>query len=154
MVSQKHLRLLGNFAAATLLVFTVACGPSLTLTGVDYSQPIESVMSPDQDGLVEDVRIGVSFNITPLNVKERGEDASLPSEVRLIRSRDGYYFVTAPGYSNVYVFESEESALELTEIINVSEAGLAQPAFNQRTNYIQLIDGDAEYRLTKDGLAN
>ena len=154
MVSKKHLRLLGNFAAATLLVFTVACGPSLTLTGVDYAQPIESVMAPDQDGNVEDVRMGISFNITPMNIEERGEDASLPGEVRLIRSSDGYYFVTAPGYNNVYVFTSAESSLELEDVIEVTEAGLAEPAFNQRANYIQLIDGNTEYRLNKDGLVN
>jgi len=154
MVSMKHLRFLGNVTAVTLLVFTVACGPSLTLTDVDYAQPIESVMSPDQNGNVEDARMGVSFNITPLNVKELGQDSSLPEEVRVIRSRDGYYFVTAAGYSNVYVFKSAERSLELYETINVSEAGLANPAFNQRSPHIQLVDGNNEYRLTKDGIAN
>jgi len=154
MVSMKHLRLLGNISAATLLVFAVACGPSLTLTDVDYAQPMESVASPDQNGNVQDVRLGIRFNVTELNVKERGEGSSLPEEVRFIRSRDGYYFVTAPGYRNVYVFEVEERALDLKRVIRVSGAGLANPAFNQRSPYIQLIDGDVEYRLTKDGLAN
>jgi len=150
----KHLRLLGNISAAMLLVFAVACGPSLTLTDVDYAQPIESVASPDQNGNVEDVRLGIKFNVAELNIKERGEGSSLPEEVRFIRSRDGYYFVTAPGYRNVYVFEVEERALDLSTVIRVSEAGLANPAFNQRSPYIQLVDGDVEYRLTKDGLAN
>ena len=154
MVSMKHLRLLGNISAAMLLVFAVACGPSLTLTDVDYAQPIESVASPDQNGNVEDVRLGIKFNVAELNIKERGEGSSLPEEVRFIRSRDGYYFVTAPGYRNVYVFEVEERALDLSTVIRVSEAGLANPAFNQRSPYIQLVDGDVEYRLTKDGLAN
>jgi hypothetical protein len=154
MVSMKHLRLLGNVTAAMLLVFAVACGPSLTLTDVDYAQPMESVASPDQNGNVQDVRLGISFNVTALNAKERGEGSALPEEVRFIRSRDGYYFVTAPGYMNVYVFEVEERALDLKKIIRVSGAGLANPAFNQRSPYIQLVDGDVEYRLTKDGLAN
>jgi len=150
----KHLRLLGNISAAMLLVFAVACGPSLTLTDVDYAQPMESVASPDQNGNVEDIRLGIRFNVTELNIKERGEGSPLPEEVRFIRSRDGYYFVTAPGYRNVYVFEVEERALDLEKVIRVSEAGLANPAFNQRSPYIQLVDGDVEYRLTKDGLAN
>ncbi len=154
MVSMKQFRLLGNISAVTLLFFAVACGPSLTLTGVDYAQPIESVMIPDQDGNVEDVRVGVRFNVTSLNVKERGEDSPLPNEIRLIRSRDGYYFITAPGYQNVYVFKSDEGSLELEEIIEVSEEGLSNPAFNQRAPHVQLIDGPNEYRLTKDGLAN
>ncbi|MEX0681248.1 MAG: hypothetical protein WD097_07680 [Balneolales bacterium] len=150
----KHLGLPGKLSIAAILVFMVACGPSLTLTNVDYSQPMESVMSPDANGNVEDPRMGISFDITPLNVEERGENASLPDEVRLIRSNEGYYFVTAPGYSNVYVFTSAEGSLELHATIPVSEAGLAEPAFNQRAPYIQLVDGSSEYRLTKDGLAN
>lgn len=154
MISIKHLRLLGKLSVATLLVFTVACGPSLTLTDVDYAQPMESVASPDQNGNVEDPRLGIRFNISALNVEERGQGASLPDEVRFIRSRDGYYFVTAPGYSNVYVFESAERALELYETIEVSATGLANPAFNQRSPHIQLIDGDTEFRLTKDGIVN
>ncbi len=149
----KHLRFLGNLSAATLLVLTVACAP-LTLTDVDYAQPVESVMTPDQNGNVEDVRLGISFNITPINVEELGEDAPLPNEVRFIRGSQGYYFVTAPGYSNVYVLESGEQIMELYETIFVSEAGLANPAFNQRPPHIQLIDGPDEYRLTKDGLVN
>ncbi len=154
MVSMKHLRILGNISAAMLLVFAIACGPSLTLTDVDYAQPMESVASPDQNGNVQDVRLGIRFNVTDLNIKERGEGSSLPEEVRFIRSRDGYYFVTAPGFRNVYVFEVEERALDLKTVIRVSGAGLANPAFNQRSPYIQLVDGDVEYRLTKDGLAN
>jgi len=150
----KHLRILGNISAAMLLVFAIACGPSLTLTDVDYAQPMESVASPDQNGNVQDVRLGIRFNVTDLNIKERGEGSSLPEEVRFIRSRDGYYFVTAPGFRNVYVFEVEERALDLKTVIRVSGAGLANPAFNQRSPYIQLVDGDVEYRLTKDGLAN
>jgi hypothetical protein len=154
MVSKIHLRLLGKLSAITLLVFTVACGPTLTLTDVDYSQPIESVVSPDQNGNVEDLRMGVAFNVTPLNVQERGEGASLPENVRFIRSRDGYYFITAAGYRNVYVFQSGERSLELVETIRVSETGLANPAFNQRSPHIQLIDGNNQYRLTHSGLVN
>lgn len=150
----KHLRLLGNVSAAALLLFTVACGPSLILTDVDYAQPMESVMAPDQFGNVEDTRLGIGLNIMALNNEELGSNASLPEHVRLIRSRDGYYFVTAPGYKNVYVFESAERALNLKNTIRVSDAGLANPAFNQRSPHIQLIDGNVEYRLTKDGLAN
>ncbi|MDG5765906.1 hypothetical protein QA596_00415 [Balneolales bacterium ANBcel1] len=154
MVSKKHLRLLGNISAATLLVFTVACGPSLTLTGVEYAQPMESVMTPDANGNVEDPRMGISFDVTPLNVKERGEGASLPAEVRLIRSSDGYYFVTAPGFRNVYVFKAKESAMDLEETIRVSSTGLANPAFNQRSPHIQLVDEGIDYRLTINGIVN
>lgn len=154
MVSTIKLRSLGNLSAAMLLVFAVACGPSLTLTDVDYAQPIESVMAPDDLGNVQDVRMGVGFNVTPLNVKELGDNALLPSQVRMIRSSDGYYFVTAPGYTSVYVFEASESTLELVEVIAVNAAGLSNPAFNQRSPHIQLIDGDTEFRLTRNGIVN
>ncbi|MDI6402854.1 hypothetical protein QLX67_12675 [Balneolaceae bacterium ANBcel3] len=154
MVSTKHLRFLGNLTVVMLLAFTVACGPSLTLTDVDYSQPMESVASPDQNGMVNYIGTGISFDVTPLNVKERGEGAALPEKVRIIRNRDGYYFVTAPGYRNVYVFTPEERALKMEERIRVSDAGLANPAFNQQGTHIQLIDGNTELRLSKSGIVN
>lgn len=150
----KQFRFIGNVSALTLLVFAVACGPSLTLTDVNFTEPMESVVSPDASGNVADVQKGIRFNIVPVNNKEHGQGASLPSEVRFIRGPEGYYFLTAQGYNNVYVFKPKARELELHKIIFVSEAGLANPAFNERSPVIQLIDGNVEYRLTKDGLTN
>lgn len=122
-----------------ILLGVAACGPSLVLHNVDYSQPIESVLEVDSDFNVHDQRFAVKFSITPL-LDEEGIPSV--SEIRIIRSRAGYYFVTASGFNNVYIFASGESKLELVEKIRVSDNGLSQPAFNQRGSHIELIDRD------------
>ena len=131
-----------------LLFGAAACGPSLVLEDVDYSQPIESVIAPDDNLEVHDQRYAVKFNIGPI-IEEEGVPAE---EVRLIRNRAGYYFLTASGFNNVYVFESAESELKLETKIEIGE--LSQPAFNLRDGNIELVDiGTGEtYTLTHEGL--
>jgi hypothetical protein len=120
-----------------LLFGAAACGPSLVIQNVDYAQPIESVLSPDSDNQVHDQRYAIKFNISGILEKE---GASSVDEIRLIRNRAGYYFVTASGFNNVYVFETDESELNLKTKIEITSNGLGQPAFNQRDSYIELVD--------------
>ncbi len=68
-------------------------------------------------------------------------------KVRLIRSSEGYYFLTGPRFKNVYVFESGEAELSLKTKIEVSKGGLANPALNQRPPNIELVDGDSFRKL-------
>lgn len=134
-----------------LLFGAAACGPSLVLQGVDYAQPIESVLTPDSNAEVHDQRYAVKFNISPV-LEEEGE--SSVDQVRLIRNSAGYYFLTAAGFNNVYVFAPAESELELETKINITGDGLQQPAFNQRNGQIELVDiatGDT-YNLDQNGL--
>ncbi|MEX0639318.1 MAG: hypothetical protein WDZ29_03565 [Balneolaceae bacterium] len=132
---KNHITALASCVA--LLFGATACGPALVIQNVDYSQPVESVLSPASDHSVQDLRYAVSFSIQSI-LEEEGVDSV--SEIRLIRGHKGYYFVTASGFSNVYVFEPGESELQLKTIINVAEEGLGQPAFNQRGDHIELID--------------
>lgn len=120
-----------------LLFGAAACGPSLVIQNVDYSQPVESVLTPDGDAMVHDQRYAIKFSISSI-LEEEG--VSSVDEIRLIRNRAGYYFVTAEGFSNVYVFEADESELKLAKKIEISGDGLGQPAFNQRDTYIELVD--------------
>lgn len=132
------------------MVSVAACGPSLVIQNVDYSQPIESVLETDGDNSVHDQRYGILFNVTPI-LEEEG--VSSVDEIRLIRSDKGYYFLTAAGFSHVYVLEPGESELSLKEAIHLSEEGLSQPALNQRGDYIEVIDratGDS-YRVNEEG---
>ncbi len=134
-----------------LLLGTVACGPSLVIQNVDYTQPVESVLSPDSDNIVHDQRYAVKFNVSPILTEEGTNEAD---NVHLIRNRAGFYFVTASGFQNVYVFEPAENELKLSSKIEITTAGLGQPAFNQRQDHIELIDmasGDT-YRLTQEGI--
>lgn len=133
------------------LVFGVAaCGPSLVIQNVDYSQPIESVLTPDSDNQVHDQRFAIQFNISGIL---ETEDISSVDEIRLIRNHAGYYFVTAAGFVNVYVFEPGENELKLKTAIEITENGLGQPAFNLRGGNIELVDrtsGDI-YNLDENG---
>lgn len=134
-----------------LLFGAAACGPSLVLEDVDYAQPIESVLAPDDNSEVHDQRYAVKFSIAPV-LEEEG--ITSVDEIRLIRNRAGYYFLTAAGFNNVYVFEPAESELALATIIEITENGLEQPALNQRDEHIELVDiGTGEtYNLDQSGL--
>ena len=134
MNKQSLLYLLFSLA---ILLSVSACGSSLILENVDYSQPIESVLVPDSDQIIHDQRYAVKFSIAPLLAEENLTEID---EIRMIRNRKGYYFLTASGFNNVYVLSPGESILELVEKLFITENGLSQPAFNQRDSYIELID--------------
>lgn len=134
-----------------LLFGAAACGPSLVIQDVDYSQPIESVLTPDANNEVHDQRYAIKFNITPIL---ESEGTSSADEIRLIRNRAGYYFVTAAGFNSVYVFQPAENELKLKSEIEISEEGINRPAFNLRNGNIELVDretGDT-YNLDQNGL--
>lgn len=135
---------------ATLLFGAAACGPSLVIQNVDYSQPIESVLTPDTNNEVHDQRYAIQFNISSIL---ETEGVSSVEEIRLIRNNAGYYFVTAAGFSNVYVFETGESELSLETEIELTDEGLGSPAFNLRNGQIELVDLDSgtTYNLDQNG---
>ncbi|MEX2463537.1 MAG: hypothetical protein WD513_04540 [Balneolaceae bacterium] len=122
----------------TIMAGVAACGSSLIIQEVDYSQPVESVLAPDSENSVQDQRYAVKFSIS--GVLE-DEGISAVNQIRLIRNSTGFYFLTANGFQNVYKFQSGEGTLKLIEKIRVSENGLGQPAFNQRGTHIELVDG-------------
>ncbi|MCC5940994.1 MAG: hypothetical protein JJU37_05580 [Balneolaceae bacterium] len=129
---------LTTLSVITALIFTaVGCGSSMVIQNVDYSQPIESVLAPDADQMIHDQRFAIKFSIA--KVLER-EGMQTVDEVRLIRNRAGFYFLTAQGFNNVYVFEPGERELKKKEIIEISSEGIGDPAFNQRDRYIELVD--------------
>ncbi len=129
----------------------VSCGPSLVIQNVDYSQPLESVISVDSDNMVYDQKYGIRFSVSPI-LEEEGMTSI--DEVHLIRNNAGYYFVAGNGFQNVYVFEPDEKELKLSTKIEFSEeGGLREPAFNQRDSYIELVDraNDQTYQIDQNG---
>ena len=82
------------------------------------------------------------------------EGSSSVNEVHLIRNNDGYYFVTANGFQNVYVFAPGEGELKLENTIEFVENALGEPAFNKREGYIELVDlsNNESYRLDHEGI--
>lgn len=133
------------------MIGSVSCGPSLVIQNVDYSQPLESVLTPDSENMVHDQRYAIKFSVSPIL---EAEGSSSVNEVHLIRNNDGYYFVTANGFQNVYVFAPGEGELKLENTIEFVENALGEPAFNKREGYIELVDlsNNESYRLDHEGI--
>lgn len=133
---------------ASIVMLGTAC-KTFVVKNVNYAHQIESVLTPDENGTVHDMRYGISFNVTPFQQQEFGEnDSTEIKEVRLIRNENGYYFITANQFKNVYVMEPGNGELKLKTKIKVSEERLAAPAFNLRNSTVQLVKTDTNEVLT------
>ena len=121
---------------------------TLSLQWVDYSWPVESVLKVSQQNIVEEGRYSISMRVTNLAVEEfQDSTALMGTSLRLIRSEEGFYFVTGPRFKNVYVFTPGASELNMRSKIQVSETGMKSPALNQRTPYIEVVDGKGWKRI-------
>lgn len=115
---------------------------SLTLENVNFAWPVESVLTVGQDNRVEEGRYALSLSVAQLAEKEFEDSTALRgSQLRVIRSGEGYYFVTGPRFKNVYVFAPGAAELSAEGIIEVSQTGLSNPALNQRPPHVELLDG-------------
>jgi len=140
------------FIIAGLLAYS-GCS-SLTLQSANFSWPVESVLPVNSDGNVVEQRYSIEFNTLPLFFEEyQDSSAYAGKEVRLIRDQQGYYYMTANEFKNVYVFQAGEGELILENKISISETGILRPAFNQRGTYIELIDANNKsFSLTHNGI--
>ena len=137
---------------AGLLIYS-ACS-TLTLQSANFAWPIESVLPVNDEGNVLDQRYSVEFNTTPLFYEElKDSNAYAGKDIRLIRDKEGYYYMTANEFKNVYVFQAEEGELILENKIPISETGIIRPAFNQRDTLIELVDANNKIiSLTHQGM--
>ncbi len=145
---KKVLVLIGM--TASLLI--VGCS-SLQLQPADFSWAAEEVVQIGQQGTVDAKRYSVSFNITALLAKEFGADqtaAKNTTEIRLIRDKAGFYYITGKNFKNVYVLVQSEGALAVNNTLTISaEKGMDDPKFDQKDSYIELWNGANKYQLTK-----
>ncbi len=130
---------------------------SLVLKPADFSWPVESVLKADDNGNVNIQRYSISFNVKPLFFKETGDSTAYQNEpIRVIRNMKGYYFMVANNFKNVYVFNVKDGGFSLDKTIEISKkTGVDNPAFNQRTPYIELVYGqnsDQKLNLTEKGI--
>ncbi|HEY6436699.1 MAG TPA: hypothetical protein VIY47_08915 [Ignavibacteriaceae bacterium] len=141
------------FLIVAALLICSACS-TLTLESADFSWPIESVLPVNSNGNVMDQRHSVEFNTKPLFYEELTDSSAYSGkEIRLIRDQQGFYYVTANEFKNVYVFQAEEGELTLDNKIPISETGIVRPAFNQRGTYIELVDANNKaLSLTHKGI--
>lgn len=142
-----------RFLIAALLLVLAGCS-SLTIEQVDFAWPVESVETVNSMNRIEARRYALTLDVLPIAVAEfQDSSALLGATLRIIRNREGYYFITGPAFRNVYVFKPGAGSLILHTAIEVSSTGLRSPAFNQRPPVVELLDEQAPpRRLTPDGL--
>ncbi len=135
--------LIGTFTACSVL----------TLTPANFAWPIESVLKVNDEGEVSEERYSFSFDAKGIYYEEFQDSlAYLDRELRIIRDVQGYYFITGVKFKNVYVFRAYDGAMVLNNKILISESGVQNPAFNQRSPHIELIDSDKKLKLTHQGI--
>ena len=141
-----------NFLPFLLLVFAAACS-TLKLQQADFAWPVESVISVDENGKVSDDRYSISFDAKSLFFEETKDSSAYEGKkIRMLRDINGYYFITADNFKNVYVFQMDNGSMVLHKKILISETGIVNAALNQRAPYIELIyDGKSLY-LTNNGI--
>ena len=145
------MRLQKYFSALLLIIFS-ACS-SLTLKPADYSWPIENVLKVDGKGFVEEQRYSFTLKVKTLFYEEFKDSTNFSGkEIRLIRDKVGFYYITGKEFKNVYVFAPEESSMSLENKILVTETGLTSPVFNQKSPNIELLDNSNKYLLNHKGI--
>lgn len=126
---------------------------SLTLKPAEFGWPIEAVLKIDNQGFVKEERHSVYFNTKELFLEEMQDSLGYAGKtLRLIRNNEGYYFMTAVDFKNVYVFSADKNSFALEKKIEIDETGMPNPVFNQRSLFIELITNGKSYRLTSDGI--
>ena len=136
-----------------LLLGLLAGCAALTLQPANFAWPIESVLSVDESGMVSDNRYSFSFDTKILFFEEFNDSSAyMEKEIRILRDVNGFYFITANKFKNVYVFKMNHGAMVLDNKIFISEFGIENPALNQRVPYVELIDGDKSLHLTNTGI--
>jgi hypothetical protein len=137
---------------AVFVILIQACS-SVTLAPADFAWPAEVVMNSDNDGNVFDKRYSMTFNIKPLIAEEFGDSVSAAGrEIRLIRNKNGYYFIISPNFKNVYSFIMKDGSFNSSGKIEIDENGVTAPAFNQRETYIELLTGKEPLHITEEGI--
>lgn len=145
-----------NYIKITLIITSVAlfasCS-SLLLEPAQFSWPIESVLKIDNDGFVKEERHSIYFDTKALFFEETQDTLSYAGKsIRIIRNNEGFYFITSTDFKSVYVFSVVKNAFSLENKIQINETGLQNPAFNQRSQFIELLDDGKSYKLTSEGI--
>ena len=146
------MRLLKYFFVPFLVLIIAACS-SLTLKPADFSWPIENALKVDSKGFIEEQRYAFTLKVKPLFFEEFADSNNYAGkEIRIIRDKLGYVYITGKDFKNVYVLMTVAGGMKLENKIMVSERGLVLPAFNQKSPNIELLDTPNKYLLNNKGI--
>lgn len=136
-----------------IVVSLISSCSSLTLTPAEFGWPIEAVLKIDKNGFVKEDRSSILFDTKALFLEETEDSLGYAGKtLHIIRNHEGFYFMTAADFKNVYVFSVAKNSFTLEDKIELGEIGLKNPAFNQRKPFIELIDDGKSYKLTSEGI--
>lgn len=134
------------------ILFFTGCS-SIKLEPANFAWPIENVVTTDESGSVVIDRYSTEFNASNLFKAEFGDSTEIAGkELRVIRDQFGFYFMTAKGFMNVYVFEVDNGKFVQSGKIFITKEGMTNPALNQRAPNIELLDNDRTYILDSKGI--
>lgn len=141
------------FLTFVITIIVIGCS-QISLEPSDFAWPIESVLNINDKGFVQEERYSFSTNVKSLFFVEKNDsNAFMDETVRIIRGTEGYYYITANEFKNVYIFRANNGRFEQIDQIFISEFGLDLPAFNQRKPFIELLDGEKHVAfLNSDGI--
>jgi hypothetical protein len=146
------MRIWKYFMSFIVILIAAACS-SLTLKPADYSWPIENSLKVDSKGFIEEQRYAFTLKVKPLFFEEFADsNGCAGKEIRIIRDKLGYVYVTGKDFKNVYVLSVIEGGMKLENKVLINEKGLAAPAFNQKTPNIELLDGSSKFILNHKGI--
>ena len=136
------------FMLISALLLASACS-TMVLRTADFSWPVESVLLVDDKGFIKEERHTIELNVKPIFYAEFNDSNSVEGkEVRIICDKEGHYYITGVGFKNIYQFMPTVGGMKLDEKIKVSDSlALRTPAFNQKTNNIELLDGSNKYLI-------
>lgn len=130
------------------MLFAAGCS-TIVLKPADFSWPVESVLTTNEHGMITEERHSFDINVKSVFYEEFNDSTSVAGkEIRVIRDKDGRYYFTGSGFKNIYLFMPIKSGMKLEDKINISDSTKLQaPVFNQKTNHIELIDGQMKYSI-------
>jgi hypothetical protein len=147
---KKILILIGIFTSLAM----IGCS-SLQLQPADFAWQADEILAIGSNGMVSAKQYSVAFTVTPLLAKEFATDSMAlknTNEVRLIRDKAGFYYLTGKKFKNVYVLAQSEGALAVSNTVIISvEKAMEDPKFDQKDTYIELWNGNEKYQVTKNG---
>ncbi|PID28313.1 MAG: hypothetical protein CR982_04500 [Candidatus Cloacimonadota bacterium] len=135
----------------SFLIMTISCSKNIVVKDVDYGWALEKVIKVSKD--TKKVKRPDLFKFDPIYFFQ-AEDVLLGSNnsLRIIRDREGFYFVTSNMFKNVYVLAWAEGGLELINKIDLGVENLEKPFFNQKGDYIILVNKNREFKLNRLGV--
>jgi len=146
------MRIVKYFVISSFAVIAAACS-SLTLRPADFSWPIENALKVDSKGFIEEQRYAFTIKVKPIFFEEFADSNNFAGkEIRIIRDKLGYVYITGKKFKNVYVLATVEGGMKLENKILINEAGLVSPAFNQKSPNIELLDTPNKYLLNHKGV--